>query len=310
MKKQVSGDGSFDTTGLRTGKPSRIKGGNRETGMNVTLPSNVDPTVFADLPAEIQQEVLLTYSQQKPDSRPWSEPATPAVSLHTYRNNSNAQLGGEISPEANFCASQKKPIFSPTKSKERSSTTVPDRSQGGRNPAEEMCSDVTCVMPSGEPETNISEKHGLDPKDKSFTAKADDLESHPLLSEPLNGETSCSPKEGIPGLCSESQQKLTNNPSLDSPQVSREITTENFQHNKPSAASCFSRTKVPVPKGVAPDVFSALPPEIQREVAAEMAMQKHSVTSGAGSSGEHQRNTPAKSPSKKVNSMLNYLKRR
>ena len=76
-----------------------------------------------------------------------------------------------------------------------------------------------------------------------------------------------------------------------------------------SIAKPFIKTKLSAPKGVALDVFSALPPEIQREVAAEMAIEKHS----AATSGENNIIHPKfahKNPTKKVNSMLNYLQKK
>lgn len=312
-KPKVSGDGAVATTGPNAESCSRTNDGRKETGAkNVSLPSHVDPTVFAHLPADIQQEILQTHAQQErsDSSKPLSGSSASALSLHVDKN-SSVQLREQTGAAANVFATQKKLIFSPAKSKERNSATAPDRSQGGRKPAEEMCQDdVTSVTHSGELEAHISERPGRDLKDDRFITKADNIESHSLLSKTVHGDTSPSFKESTPGPCLESQKQI-HNFSLDSSQAASRFPTENFPSNKSLVANCFSSPKVPVPKGVAPDVFSALPPEIQREVAAEMAIQKHSATSqGENSSCKNRGNLPPKSPGKKVNSMLNYLKRR
>ena len=312
-KQKVFGDGVVATTVPNAESHSRTKDGRQEMGAkNVSLPSDVDPTVFAHLPADIQQEILQTHAQQQrsDSSGPLSGSATSAVSLHVDEN-SSIQLREQTSAAANFFATQKKLIFSPTKSKQRNSVTGLDRSQVGRKPAVETCQDdVTSVTHSGELEAHISERPGCDLKDNCFITKAKNIKSRLLLSKTVHGDISPSSEESIPGPCSESQKQI-HNFSLDSSQAACKFPTENFPSNKSSDVSCFSSPKVPVPKGVAPDVFSALPPEIQREVAAEMAIQKHSATSqGENSSSKNRGNLPLKSPGKKVNSMLNYLKKR
>lgn len=80
-----------------------------------------------------------------------------------------------------------------------------------------------------------------------------------------------------------------------------------------SLLSKFSSEIMSVPAGVAPDVFASLPPFLQREVAADVALQRHNMATSLVESNNFQglvKKAKGKGCPNQSHSMLNYLKRK
>ncbi|KAL8615934.1 hypothetical protein ACOMHN_034610 [Nucella lapillus] len=284
---------------------------------DVTLPAGVDPDVFIQLPEEIQQEILRNVPRPHSDRN--TVPMESSVSLQNstdkvtvpcaseFRNGDSSSTSGEQKrPDGSFCVQTKKAIFSPKKDK------IPDSSfvRSVSHPEKLLRSDT-------HDQTHDCSHTGLETKHAEYSESKDD---HSLKSKNL---------DFLPSGCV-SEQRTHNTQTTRVGGVTIDSMFQNLQQKSPPCSKTYGarsspvrgkkkslidsihNPKMSVPKGIAPDVFSALPPDLQREVAAEMAIQKHNAatSSSLGNLDFFLKKTQAKSPAKQANSMLNYLKKR
>lgn len=326
-KQKVSGDtiveclGTNNTSSPEPKAQNSLKSDNKNqeaefagTSENLTLPPDVDPDVFAQLPSEIQQEILQRVrGPRMACSNASSKPATSAVVPPAQENerSTNSTKVKRLPTGHGFFSSQKKPIFSPPKSKEGKSALSPDKSGVDTEEVRHSLYYASAVT-----RISLEEKSSVEEdlqNKKSLAAAACNSKSYPFPPRTVDGSSpsKTSDTEQIASRGDDSagtsSETFASVPSFSS-QVANKSGAKNLTNSTSSGVHSFTSSKLSVPKGVAPDVFSELPPEIQREIAAEIAIQKHNVASGESRS-MHQRNNN-KSPTKKVNSMLNYLRKR
>lgn len=233
----------------------------------VSLPTDIDPEVFAQLPQEIQKEIIYSAGQMTRACSKMLDSTSSSFTLSEHRSRT------------------------PQLSKIQSSIRVSFVKQNSISSISTVCENKPTL-----------EMYHCEQK-------------HCLLSRPpkkecykLDDQSRFSPQKRIPEfICKNKQTRDQTDIGMQ-----KETSTSNDLHScKTNSDSAFSASttpslnvqKIPTPKGIDAKVFSALPLEIQHEIAAEMAETRPTLAERPKCS------LPSKSPSMKVNSVLNYFKK-
>ena len=291
-----------------------------------SVPTDVDPEVFSQLPPEIQQEILGTVPPRK--SAELRATVTSSASYSATRSDLCQERQGEARTEKTVVVSKKKPLFSPTKSSERKTMMPPTVEAHSKR---EQCSrniysvDITHDCGSDSQRHKDTTAAARKPHQPSGSVEVPVCETIDSVDDkPHRSINESSVVEDVHGHQSSTPELVMNSVTTNIPQgqgvqsersvllsssYSEKVNTDSGKSaNSSPLISSLNHRKMAVPRGVAPDVFSALPPDIQREVAAEIAIQKHNIDT-TENSDTGQRRTQAKSPAVKMNSMLKYLKK-
>lgn len=256
------------------------------------LPLEVDPEVFAQLPLEIQREIVgesrPSFSHTIKKQAECKSPKNVAKSSQAKTSSTNS-----LSIKSFFCPS--KIILEEKRKKESTYSASLENSleamEGEQVNFCEKAPKVNDMSTTTQDETLPSESPSWISCQRRFSSEAGEASDRSAKKSLVLANTNSNARDlEVPkSTCYEKDERRN------------------------SLLSKFSSEIMSVPAGVAPDVFASLPPFLQREVAADVALKRHNMATSLVESNNFQglvKKAKGKGCPNQSHSMLNYLKRK